>query len=99
MKPLIEYLEWMMGKWHQNGLHTFTREDFVKLERLYLEARAHDSDVEHAVMEFTEAMNSPRGDAADRRRGAALKQLRAKHADIIKQRQATINGGTRITPG
>lgn len=97
MKELISYLEWLIGKWHQNNIHSITREDFVQLEKLYLEARAHDSDVEHAVLEFSEAMNAPRGDAADKRRTAALKLLRKKHADILAQREARRNDGHIIT--
>lgn len=97
MNALISYIEWLLGKWHQNGLHTITREDYVQLEKLYLEARAHDSDVEHAVLEFSEAMNAPRGDAADKRRSAALKLLRKKHGDILAQREARRNAGDITT--
>ena len=97
MNALLSYLEWLLGKWHQNNVHSITREDYVQLEKLYLEARAHDSDVEHAVLEFSEAMNAPRGDAADQRRTAALKLLRKKHADILAQREARRNAGDITT--
>ncbi len=88
MQALLTYLEWFLGKWHQNGLHSITREDYAELEKLYLEARMHGNELEWAIEEFSEAMDSPRSDAADQRRLAALALLRKKKNDILLNREA-----------
>ena len=82
MENLIDHLGWLLGKWHQQGVHSITREDWATLERLYLEEKVRREERDEAIVEFVNAMNAPRGDAADRRRSAAMKNLRAAAARI-----------------
>lgn len=98
MNSLIAYIEWLLGKFHQNNIHAITREDFIELERLYLAARQHGDDKEWAIAEFVESMDSPRGDAADKRRTASLAMLRKKHNDILIEKEARLRDGRSIQP-
>lgn len=98
MNSLIAYIEWLLGKWHQNNIHSITRQDFVELERLYLAARSHADDKEWAIAEFVESMDSPRGDANNGRRTASLAMLRKKHNDIQLEREARLRDGRSISP-
>lgn len=79
---LTSYIGWMLGKWHQNGIHSISREDMTQLETLYLAELQRGDDTEHAVLEFVGAMNSPRGQAHDQRRKDAMTKLRQAHAKI-----------------
>lgn len=82
MTDLTSYIGWMLGKWHQNGIHTISREDLAKLESLYLAELQRVDETEHAVQEFVGAMNSPRGQAHDKRRKDAMQNIRKAHDNI-----------------
>lgn len=93
MKELLEYVSWLLGKWHQNGIHSISRDDMAQLEQLYLKAVTEGDELRHAVMEFVEAMNYPRGDAADQRRLQALSMMRRIHASIKNVKDGTMEEG------
>lgn len=87
MKDLLVYIEWLLGKWHTNGIHAIAREDLAELERLYLLARQYGDENEWAIEEFSDAMNAPRGDAADQRRLQALSQIRRINQRLKEERE------------
>lgn len=86
MKDLLDYLVVLLGKWHSNGLSALETADLAELERLMLAARQQGDERDWALESFADAMNSPRGDAADQQRLKALSQIRKINKRLKEER-------------
>lgn len=80
------HVEALLAKWHREGFDAIVPADLAALEREYLAERMRHDEGESAIEEFVDALNSPRGDAADQRRTAALGRLRAARQAINDMR-------------
>lgn len=92
---LVDAAEAFLWKIHTFGVQSISPEDIRDMDNAVALEKGHHDETQAAIEEFVDAMNSPRGDAADVRRSRALSRLRAARSEIQKNREAN-DGRLRI---